>query len=328
MQRSIDDNSPPETYQLCLAPLKGVTDVLFRNTYAEFFNGIDWAMAPFLSTPKGPRIKPSFLKDVLPENNRKMPIIPQVMSKKAENFLPLAMVLLDMGYDRVNWNLGCPYPMVAKKGRGSGLLPHPDVIEGFLERTSAVMPDQLSIKMRLGRYRVDEIYELIPILNRYPIKEIVIHPRTGIQMYDGTPHLEVFERCLEMSRHPVVYNGDIADAEGFEQLRTRFAGVTTWMIGRAAVANPFFCDHIKGRKWRSSEKNEIFRAFHDALYARYSERFSGPSHRLNRMKALWAYFANSFEQGAKVRKMINKTQKVQRYEQVVTDFFENGPVWK
>ncbi len=327
MQPPIEDTSPQKAFQLCLAPLKGVTDVLFRNTYAEFFNGIDWAVAPFLSTPRGPCIKPSFLKDVLPENNRGMPVIPQVMSKRAENFLPLAMVLIDLGYDRVNWNLGCPYPMVAKKGRGSGLLPDPEAIERFLAATCAVMPGQLSIKMRLGRYRVDEIFELIPILNRYPIKEIIIHPRTGVQMYEGTPDLEVFERCLSICQHPVIYNGDIVNRQVFEQLRSRFPEITTWMIGRAAVADPFFCDGLKGRHWAASQKNEIFRAFHDALYARYSERLCGPSHLLNRMKAMWAYFEKSFEQGAKVRKQINKSQKIHRYEQIVNDFFDSGPIW-
>lgn len=325
---SVAVDAHPMNFQLCLAPLKGVTDAVFRNTYAEFFNGIDWAVAPFLSTPKGPRIKPSYLKEVLPENNRLMPTVPQVMSKRAENFIPLGLALLDLGYDRVNWNLGCPYPMVAKKGRGSGLLPDPASIERFLEIVSPMMPHQLSIKMRLGRHRVDEIFGLIPILNRYPIREIVIHPRTGVQMYEGTPHLDVFQRCLETCRHPVVYNGDIVDPVSFETLRRRFPGVTTWMIGRAAVSDPFFCGTLKGRSWGISEKNEIFEAFHDALYDRYSQKLYGPSHLLNRMKGLWAYFSRSFEQGEKIRKKINKAQKVQAYNRIVEGFFKNAPIWK
>lgn len=316
------------SFQLCLAPLKGVTDAVFRNTHAEYFNGIDWAMAPFLSTPKGPRIKPSLLKDVLPENNRRMPVIPQVMSKRADHFLPLALALLDLGYDRVNWNLGCPYPMVAKKGRGSGMLPDPDGIERFLEQTCALIPHRIGIKMRLGRFKEDEIFKLIPILNRYPIKEIVIHPRTGVQMYDGSPLLNIFERCLGLLQHPVIYNGDIVDRRSFDALRIRFPGIRTWMIGRAAVANPFLCDSIKGKNWRTSEKTETFKAFHDTLYTRYARKLCGPSHLLNRMKGLWSYFERSFEEGNVVRKKINKVQKIYRYEQLVNEFFEAGPVWR
>ncbi|MGD9367160.1 MAG: tRNA-dihydrouridine synthase family protein [Desulfobacteraceae bacterium] len=316
------------SFQICLAPLRGVTDALFRNTYAAFFAGIDRAVMPFLSTTKGPRIKPSHLKDVLPENNRQMRAVPQVMSKRAENFLPLAEALFDLGYDTVNWNLGCPYPMVAKKGRGSGLLCHPDSVERFLEHVMAVMPNQLSIKMRLGRYREDEIFELLPILNRYPIKEIVIHPRTGVQMYEGRPQLDVFEKCLALCRHPVIYNGDIADQAGFEKLRQRFPDIQTWMIGRGAVSNPFLCSAIKGRTVDDGEKSAQFRRFHDALYSRYKHKLYGPSHLLNRMKGLWAYFAKSFEGGPALQKKINKTQKIRQYESIVNAFWDSGPRWK
>lgn len=312
-------------FQICLAPLKGVTDALFRNTFAAFFKGVDWAVAPFLSTTRGPRIKPSHLKEVLPENNPTMPVVPQVMSKRAENFLPLAMALLDLGYETVNWNLGCPYPMVAKKGRGSGLLSNPDVIERFLEQVSRVMPGQISIKMRLGRNRTDEIFELLPILNQYPLKEIVIHPRTGVQMYKGTPHLDVFEQCLGICRHPVTYNGDIVDPENFHILRQRFPLIKTWMIGRGAVANPFLCGAIKGQGVEEAKKNELFKQFHDELYRGYAHKLYGPSHLLNRMKGLWGYFEKSFVQGRDLRKKINKTRKTDRYEKIVNDFFNQQP---
>jgi len=315
-------------FQICLAPLRGVTDALFRTTFSEFFDGVDWAVAPFISTTQGCRIKPSLLKDVLPENNRQMPVVPQIMSKRAENFLPLAAALLDLGYDAINWNLGCPYPMVAKKGRGSGMLAYPDAIEDFLDQVSAVLPNRLSIKMRLGRQRMDEIFEILPILNRYPVREIVIHPRTGIQMYDGQPQLDVFEQCLILSRHPVMYNGDIVNKAGFEDLQHRFPGVSTWMIGRGAVANPFLCGEIKGHVMEHEERTTRFRGFHDALYRRYARKLFGPAHLLNRMKGLWAYFAKSFEEGPALRKRINKSRRTDQYEDVVNVFFDDHPKWQ
>lgn len=308
--------------------MRGVTDALFRNTYAALFTGIDWAVMPFLSTTKGPRINPAHLKDVLPENNRQMRAIPQVMSKRAENFLPLATALFDLGYDTISWNLGCPFPMVAKKGRGSGLLCNPEGIERFLEHVMAVMPNQLSIKMRLGRYREDEIFQLLPILNQYPIKEIVIHPRTGVQMYEGQPQLDVFEKCLALCRHPVIYNGDIVDQAGFEKLRQRFPGIQAWMIGRGAVSDPFLCSAIKGQTLDDGKKSAQFRRFHDALYSRYKHKLYGPSHLLNRMKGLWAYFGKSFKDGPVLRKKINKTQKPHQYESIVNAFWDSGPRWK
>jgi tRNA-dihydrouridine synthase len=315
-------------FRICLAPLKGVTDALFRNTFAEFFHGVDWAVTPFLSTTSGPRIKPSHLREVMPENNRRLPVVPQIMSKRAENFLPLAMALRELGYHTVNWNLGCPHPMVAKKGRGSGLLSNPGTIERFLDHVLASMPHRLSIKMRLGRYREDEIFKLLPILNQYPLKEVIIHPRTGVQMYEGMPNLDIFEQCLALCRHPVVYNGDIVTPWGFESLRDRFPGIKAWMIGRGAVSNPFLCGTLKGRAIGADEKNRLFRQYHDALYAGYARKLSGPSHLLNRMKGLWTYFAVSFKGGKAVRKRVHKARNVRHYEQAVAAFFNNGPQWK
>ncbi|MGD8844489.1 MAG: tRNA-dihydrouridine synthase family protein [Desulfobacteraceae bacterium] len=315
------------TFQICLAPLKGITDALFRTTFAEFFNGVDRAVAPFLSTTSGPRIKPSLLKELLPENNRTVPVVPQVMSKRAENFLPLAMALRDLGYDTINWNLGCPAPMVAKKGRGSGLLSNPEAIERFLDKVLAVMPHRLSIKMRLGRHRVDEIFELLPILDRYPLKEVIIHPRTGVQMYKGVPQLDIFEQCLARCRHPVVYNGDIVAPESFNRLRHRFPGIHGWMIGRGAVSDPFLCSALKGQVVDGGEKRLLFRQFHDALYSRYACKLYGPSHLLNRMKGLWSYFVKSIEEGRALQKKINKARNVRHYEDVVDAFFDNDPKW-
>ncbi len=313
--------------RLCLAPLRGVTDVIFRDTYARFFCGFDRAVMPFLTTAKGPRIKPTQLKEVLPENNRRMEAVPQILSKTEDRFLVLAEALFQLGYETVNWNLGCPYPMVAKKGRGSGLLPQPEVIERFLERVIPAMSAKLSIKMRLGRFETDEINTLLPILNRFDLKEIIIHPRTGVQMYTGKPDLEAFAHCLRLTHHHIVYNGDIVDLITFKRLRDQFPGIRDWMIGRGAIVNPFLAGWIKGCHYPSGEVLSRFKAFHDMLYERYGQKLFGPSHLVNRMKGLWSYFAKAFHNGDRLRKRINKTNRTQHYEEVVDAFFATAPRW-
>ena len=313
---------------ICLAPLKGVTDAVFRTTYAEFFNGIDWAITPFLTTVKGARIKLSHLKQVLPENNRAMPVVPQIISKTAVNFTFMAQALFDLGYETVNWNLGCPYPMVAKKGRGSGMLPNPEAVTAFLDQALPVMSARLSIKMRLGRHRKDEAETLLPLLNAYPIDSITIHPRTGVQMYTGRPDLEAFERCLSLTRHRVTYNGDIVSRAGFDKLQGRFPQIKTWMIGRGVLTDPVLPALIKGQTIAAEDCLQRFRGFHDALFARYQATLFGPSHLLNRMKGLWSYFSNGFEDGHDIRKQIHKSEKVDRYCDVVNRFFDRHPIWR
>lgn len=315
------------TITICLAPLKGVTDAIYRNIFDEFYGGIDWAVTPFISTVSTARIKPKYLRDLLPQNNSGMPIVPQIMSKSAVDFMVMAAALFDLGYAHVNWNLGCPYPMVAKKGRGSGMLPYPDRIESFLDRVIPAIPNQLSIKMRLGRHRKEEISELLPILDRYPIKSLIIHPRTGVQMYEGRPDLATFSRCLNQTHHSVVYNGDIVTRSDFEALHRRFPRVTAWMIGRGVIQDPYLPQLIKGRILDDAQRIRRFERFHEALLAAYGSRLCGPSHLLGRMKCLWSYFQGAFANGYQVGKRIRKTFSIDQYRLITKTFFDQSPQW-
>ena len=316
------------TFKLYLAPLRGFTDNIFRNTFNRHFNGFDAAVAPFISTTETARAKPSHLKDVLPENNPAMPIIPQILGNNPAGFVSLAEQLYEMGYSTINWNLGCPYPMVAKKQRGCGLLPFPDKIDAFLEQTMSSIPNRISIKTRLGRNNSNEIFQLMPIFNRYLLEEIVIHPRTGKQMYGGEADLEAFEKCLESTHHRVVYNGDITNLAAFRRFSSRLKATNRWMIGRAAVANPFLPAIIKCGEDKFREKVAIFRQFYQELFEHYQQEFSGPGHLLERMKGFWTYFSQSFKEGRKIRKKVHRTHKLARYLDIVEKFFEEEAQWK
>jgi tRNA-dihydrouridine synthase B len=217
---------------LILAPLRGFTDAVFRNAFQRHFQGVDEAVAPFVTSIKGRRIKASHLLDLKPLDNRLMPVVPQILSNHEDEFIRLANTLFDLGYPEINWNLGCPYPMVAKKMRGSGLLPYPDVIDRMLEKILGRFEGRLSIKTRLGRFCADEMDRIIPVFNRYPLARIIVHPRTGVQMYAGTVDLDAFESCLVKISHPVVYNGDIHNLDGYRAMEARFEGVSGWMVGR------------------------------------------------------------------------------------------------
>ena len=316
-----------EEITLYLAPLRGLTDYIYRNTYSRHFDGFDAAVSPFIPTLTTARFKRSHLKDVLPENNHAMPIIPQIIGNNPEDFIPLAQRLFDLGYETVNWNLGCPFPMVAKKQRGSGLLPYPEKIEVFLEKTIPAIPNRLSIKARLGRKKTDEILTLLQIFNQYPLDEVIVHPRTGKQMYDGEPDLDMFEKCRQVSEHKIVYNGDINDLATFKTFSKRFKTVGRWMIGRGALANPFLPASIKNGKDGSANKVEVFRAFYDDLFDQYRQELHGPGHLLDRMKGFWTYFSRSFKDRRKIIKKIHRTQKLEHYLKIVDRFFEEDAQW-
>ena len=307
---------------LYMAPMKGFTDYVFRRTFMDHFGGFDLAVAPFIASKSDDKVKRKFVRDVLPENNERMPVVPQILSKSAEDFAFLADYLFDMGYETVNWNLGCPYPMVAKKMRGSGMLPHPDMIDEFLDKVLRRMKPRLSIKIRLGYKTSDDIFNLAPILNRYPLAELIVHPRIAAQRYSGEVDLEAFERCVAEIEHRIVYNGDIKTLGDFRRLHARFKTLNGWMIGRWCIADPFLPSAIKNGRNGSGRKIEKIKAFHLTLFNEYKAVLDGPSHLLNKMKGLWRYLSLPFADFKKSMKKIKKSTSPELYLKQVNLFFD------
>ncbi|MBT8046277.1 MAG: tRNA-dihydrouridine synthase family protein, partial [Pontiella sp.] len=201
---------------LVLAPMRGITTMHYRKAFVRHFKGLDLEMAPFISTVSAERINPKLLKDVLPENNSGLPLIPQLIGNNPDDFVQMAIALHDLGYEEVNWNLGCPHKPIRKKRRGSGLLPHPELVDSILDQICDRSPCRISVKVRLGVSDKSELLKLIPVLNRYPLSEVIIHPRTAEQMYDGTADLNAFEEALKILQLPVCYNGDINNRAFFQ----------------------------------------------------------------------------------------------------------------
>ncbi len=313
--------------QLILAPLRGYTDAVFRNAFCRCFAGLHRAVAPFIPTVSGPKVRPGLLSDLQPAHNRHLPVTPQIIGKSADDFVLVGRALSGLGYETVNWNLGCPFPMVMKKGRGCGLLPHPERVDAFLDRACAALPLRISVKLRLGRTDADEVFDILPVLNRYPLSEVILHPRTARQMYGGRPDLDRFAAAAAESVHPVVYNGDINTVGDFKRLRSRFTDVGRWMLGRGVLVDPFLPAAIGGREPPDAHRADRFRSFHDDLFEGYRQRLSGPGHLLDRMKGFWKYFGIGFEGGRQTAKQVHRCGGIHRYVDLVEAFFDAGPVW-
>ena len=266
------------------SPLQGYTDFRFRNAFQKYFGGIDQYIAPYIRLKGEHEIKAANERDILPSNNSTIELIPQLMTKDAREFISVAKYVQKQGYKELNWNLGCPYPMVAKRGMGSGLLNSPEKIDEILSIVNAESDIRVSVKMRLGYENSDEIFKVLPMLEKYPLAYIAIHPRIGKQLYKGEVNLKAFERCIGQSRHLILYNGDITSVQTFREMKDRFPGIEHWMIGRGLIADPFLPGMIKADNHMYPEnKIEIFSKFHDTLFSSYMEALSGPKHILLRM---------------------------------------------
>ena len=312
------------SFTLLSSPLQGFTDFRFRNAINKYFGGIDTYYSPYIRLNGKLVIKPSYERDLLPENNIGLEVIPQIITNDADEFLFVAKYVKDLGYKELNWNLGCPYPMVTKSGMGSGLICNPEKINHILDRVHSESDIIVSMKMRLGYDTTEEILDVLPILDTYPIKNIAIHARIGKQLYKGGVHLDAFQQCIDNTKHKLYYNGDIKSVTKFREMQERFPTINHWMIGRGLISDPFLPSMIRQNTLEyPKNKMELFRAFHDTLYGIYSESLSGSTHLLLKMYHLWEYFAVTFSNPHKVLKKIKKAQSIRNYELAVAEIFKN-----
>lgn len=267
-------------------------------------------------------IKPGYQKDLSPKNNQKMNIIPQIMTNKAEEFLYVVDYIKGLGYSELNWNLGCPYPMVTNKCLGSGLISSPDRIDAILDKVYADSDITISMKMRMGYENSSEILSAFTVLDKYPLKNIGIHARIGKQLYKGGVDLDSFEKCISATKHKLYYNGDITSVEIFRDLQNRFPQIDHWMIGRGLIADPFLPAMIKSDTVLYPEnKIEVFSKFHDRLYSEYEQKLTGEKAVIFKMLSYWKYFANLFPNPTRIIKKIKKAKTQETYDKVVAEVF-------
>jgi tRNA-dihydrouridine synthase len=310
---------------LLSSPLQGFTDFRFRNAFQHFFGGIDTFYSPYIKLNGKLVIKGSYERDILPENNSTLEVIPQIITNDAEEFLFVANYVQQLGYKELNWNLGCPYPMVAKCGMGSGLISNTSQIEHILKRVHSETDIIVSMKMRMGYENASEILDVFPILEQYPIKNIAIHARIGKQLYKGGVDLDSFQKCLDTSKQKIYYNGDITSVEKFRMMQERFPSIDHWMIGRGLIADPFLPAMIKNNTTDYPKNRlEIFEAFHDTIYRDYDAYLSGPTPIRMKMLGFWEYFSESFSNPQKTFKKIKKAGNSKNYEAAVKEIFKNG----
>ncbi len=301
---------------LFAAPLQGFTDYPFRQLHQKYFGGIARYYAPYIRIKRKFKIPQRNVTDLLPGNNSNINLIPQVMTKRIEKFRFVVKYLKKIGYDEVNWNLGCPYPMVTNHGMGSGQILDIEGIRRILDAVANTI--NISIKTRLGHAEDSEILPLLEMLDDYPIKNITIHPRIGTQKYKGSVNLKAFAQCLEHTSHPVIFNGDIISVEKYNQLQALFPTIDTWMIGRGLIANPFLPQMIRQNKWKYPDnKIEKFRQFHNELSDYYHQKLSGDKHVIMKLYQYWQYFIQLFPASQKDLKKIRKAKSLADYYMAV-----------
>lgn len=311
-----------------LAPMEGITGFIYRNAYAKYFdsnNNIEKYFAPFIIPNKSLSLKTKELRDVLPENNKNMNVVPQILTNDSEGFINTSIKLKELGYNEVNLNLGCPSGTVVSKDRGSGFLAKREELDRFLDEIYKMNNMKISIKTRIGKDNPEEFYELIKVYNKYPIEELIIHPRIQKDFYGNKPNLEVFKDALVLSTNPICYNGDIFTAYDHNKLAETFPELKSMMLGRGVISNPGLVDLIKN--YAEMDK-KVLKDFHDEILSNYIELFNEDRNALFRMKELWGYMIYIFSDNKMYAKKIKKAQKLNEYKAVVLSLFAEQEIIK
>ena len=295
------------------APMESLTDSIYRRLHHKYFPGVDRYYMPFLS--------PTIHRQLTHKEDRELPLadsvpfaaVPQVLTKVPEDFLWAAEVCRDRGYDEVNLNIGCPSGTVVSKGKGSGMLRDAAALDKFLEAVFAASPLPISVKTRLGLEKSEEFPAILEVLNRYPIKELTVHPRVRKQFYDGSVDMDMFDYAVQNSTNPLCYNGDILSLEQAAVLQETYPQIQSVMIGRGLIADPGMLSGGTGKAALEGFMNE--------LMAVYEVEFGGSRNAIFRLKENWGFLHNRFEGCDKLWKRLRKTTDAAEFKAISAEIF-------
>lgn len=309
-----------KTLPIHFAPLQGYTDVIYRNAHAACFGGIDAYYTPFVRLEKG-TFRHRDVRGIEPGNNQVPHLIPQLIAPTAEKAEKILSLFIEKGYKEADINMGCPFPILAKRHNGSGILPYPEEVKALLSLITKYPQISFSIKMRLGWEDPEECLKLAPIINELPLRQVVMHPRLGKQQYKGEVDLKAFEAFQHVCKHPLIYNGDINHIEDIHRIQEQFPGLAGMMIGRGLLANPALAwEYQQNRTLGFDEMKEKIQSMHTYVYEEYIEQLKGGDLQiLNKMKAFWEYLLPNADR--KLLKAIHKSTNLHKYTQAVHAFF-------
>lgn len=293
------------------APLQGYTDDVYRRIHHELIGGIQTYYTPFLRM-EGGGVRSKDMRDIRPEFNEGVPVVPQIIVKSMKEFEFLTGIVEEKGYSRLDINMGCPFPLQAKHGRGSGLLAHVDIVSEMAKTIASKSSLKFSVKMRLGWENADEWRPVLDILNEIPLEQITLHPRIGTQQYKGSVNMEAFNEFYALCKHPMIYNGDVTTVNGIRQLEENYPKLAGIMIGRGLLARPSLAtEYVSGLELPWEKRRLTLLDFHDRLKAHYETTANSEAQVHSHLRLFWEYMEE--ELGRKVYKKIMKAGNLKNY---------------
>lgn len=271
------------------APLQGYTEDAYRRFHHQLFGGVETYYTPFLRL-EHKEIRSKDLRDINPDYNIGVPLIPQIIACDGKEAEQLLSIVTQKGYERVDINMGCPFPLQTRHDRGAGLLAQPDKVREICDVVRSHPDIVFSVKMRLGIDNADDWRETLPILNDTPLKHITVHPRIATQQYKGEVNMAMFEEFMATCKHPVIYNGDIRTLDDLRTIEERYPNLAGIMIGRGLLARPSLAtEYAEGKEWQRHELISKIKEMHSLMLAHYERIIPGEAQQLQKLHSFWDY---------------------------------------
>lgn len=304
-----------------MAPMEGITDSTYRRLHHKYFPGVDRYFTPFFSPTIHRALTAREARELPPADALGVPVIPQLLTKIPEDFIWMAGVCRDLGYTQINLNTGCPSGTVTAKGKGAGMLRDLDALDRFLNEIFTASPLPISIKTRIGFENPEEFYSLLELYNRYPLAELIIHPRVRKAFYDGAVNTEMFRYAVEHSRNPLCYNGNLCTKVQIQQFSREFPTVPAVMLGRGLIGDP-------GMLSPGGTDVKTLEIFLSELFQEYSIAFGGSRNAMFRLKENWRFLFCLFQPDGKLQKRLRKATDLSEFKAVTTEILHNLPLKK
>ena len=299
------------------APLQGYTDDVYRRLHHELFGGITTYYTPFVRVEAG-GVRPKDLRDIYPEYNEGVPVVPQIIMKSKKEFDYLVDVIAGKGYREIDLNMGCPFPMQAKHGRGSGLLANLPEIEAIIGSIQERKDLTFSVKMRLGWEDKAECVPVLDLLNSIPLKHITLHPRIGKQQYKGEVDNEAFRLFYEHCKHPLIYNGDLRSVADVKEKIEEYPNLAGVMVGRGLLARPSLArECLEEREWSWKERKPLLLEMHERMRKHYEGIMNNDAQVHSKLRVFWEYMDAELDR--KVYKKIMKSGNLKNYLAAVAE---------
>lgn len=300
------------------APLQGYTDSVYRRAHATLFGGVAAYYTPFVRIEKGD-FRRKDLRDIAPENNAGIAVVPQAIASEPDELRRIVDAIAGCGYRRIDVNLGCPFPLLARRHKGAGILPFPDEVERLLNPMKEYPDLIFSIKMRLGWESAEESLRLLPLLESAPVQQITLHARLGRQQYKGEPDREAFARFYEACHLPLVYNGDLVTVDDLVAIEHRFPRLAGLTVGRGLLATPWLAEAYAGDDTAAGNLYGRVALLHERVSEAYKAVLQGEHQWLSRMKTFWEYLLP--EADRRLKKSVSKSHNEREYDEAVRALF-------